>query len=206
MAHSHRYSVHMTSPCVKLTTSFHFLFLFFSALWTIVFRKISLKEAVANLIDSANQANALFLWSDNGANFGHEVTYALRRCYNWWSVTQIFGTLCCKALQSHVKVHVNASAICLYLLLHSLEECVLWPWHVQAGCMFPSRCTLTSTHELETLLLSSLSLSLLFSLVLSLSLSWLAHRTHWQQIPGRINARLNWINIIQTCSIPAGLS
>lgn len=120
------------------------------------------------------------------------------RCLAPFVVKPFRATLRCMWMRS----------ICLYLLLHSLEECVLWPWHVQAGCMFPSRCTLTSAHELETRA-PVISLSLALSLSCSRSLSWLAHRTHrthWQQIPGRINARLNWINIIQTCSIPAGLS
>lgn len=80
----------------------------------------------------------------------------------------------------------------------------MWPQHVQAGCVFPFRCTLTSAHELETLLLSSLFRSLSDEHRTS---SWPAHsKTHRVQIPGRINARLSWINIIQTCSIPACLS
>lgn len=119
-----------------------------------------------------------------------------------------FDILYCKALQSHIELHVNEISICLYLSLQSLEECVFWPWHVQAGCMFPSQCALTSAHELETLLLSSLSLSFPRSLSHDRSgfLAAYTHNAHWQQIPGRINARLNWINIIQTCSIPACLS
>lgn len=120
----------------------------------------------------------------------------------WWLGS--LASLCCWALQSHIKARVKAISICLCLLLHSSQECVMWPRHVQAGCVFPFRCTLTSAHELETLLLSSLFRSLSDEHRTS---SWPVHsKTRRVQIPGRINARLSWINIIQTCSIPARLS
>lgn len=120
----------------------------------------------------------------------------------WW--LRSLASFCCRALQSHIKARVKEISVCLYLLLHSSQECVMWPWHVQAGCVFPFRCTLTSAHELETLLLSSLFRTLSDEHRASL---WPAHpKTCPVQIPGRINARLNWINIIQTCSIPVRLS
>lgn len=35
-----------------------------------------------------------------------------------------FDILYCKALRSHIELHVNKISICLYLSLQSLEECV----------------------------------------------------------------------------------
>lgn len=39
--------------------------------------------------------------------------------------------------------------LCLPFASFPSQECVMWPRHVQAGCMFPFRCTLTSPANAE---------------------------------------------------------
>lgn len=147
MAHTHRYSVHMTSHCVKLTTSCFFnLFRTWWILWVY-------------------ENHFSWIKLDN-----------VRLCVLYWI-----------KLNTNL-IHFNYNKTLLFNGSPPLH--VFWPWHVSF------LCSLTSTQKLHSFAP--------------------CHPTRTPEpqppqltlttIPVRINVQLNWINIIQTCFIPACLS
>lgn len=186
MAHTHRYSVHMTSPCVKLTTSCFFKPFFFFFRWVLwVYRNVFAGESMTGKCCRVKWNLWTISISECSINVKPNLDYSCGVKMLW-----VIGLWFCDSVlvKSHTKAQENQFSICLYS--------TLIPWKNMSSDL--DMCRLAACFPL-----SALSPQLCSSLFLSLSPSV----THWEDtIPGRINAQLNWINIIQTCSIPARLS